>query len=147
MTPEERQALIDQYMPSREEVGDEVRDRTEAAERRMQEKRERGEVLTSWSKDNTPIGLNDNFEPFPLTEREHEQQPDDETSSTGEDMNAETQPTSTPEQAPAELGPVVSTVSVPADAVLAYGIGRQTLGSRDPESGEWITTDENQGHA
>ncbi len=46
------------------------------------------------------------------------------------------------------VGPVVSTVSVPADAVLAYGIGRQTLGQRDPESGEWITTtDENQGHA
>lgn len=31
----------------------------------MQQKIERGEVLESWSKDNFPIGLDKNFEPFP----------------------------------------------------------------------------------
>ncbi|QGK69682.1 hypothetical protein GIY23_09260 [Allosaccharopolyspora coralli] len=77
MTPEERQALIDQYMTKPEDVSPEVWARGEESQRRMREKRERGEVLTSWSKDNTPIGLNDNFEPFPLTRKTRDDNPRD----------------------------------------------------------------------
>lgn len=39
---------------------------------RMEDKRARGEVLSSWSKDNFPVGLDDNFEPFPVRERSDE---------------------------------------------------------------------------
>lgn len=38
----------------------------------IEDKRARGEVLTSWSKDKFPIGLDDNFEPFPVRERSGE---------------------------------------------------------------------------
>ncbi|GAB3286762.1 hypothetical protein [Parasphingorhabdus pacifica] len=73
MTPEERKALIRQYVPKREDLSPEDRARTEDSRRYTDEKIARGEVLQSWSKDNTPIGLNSNFEPFPLTGPEQEQ--------------------------------------------------------------------------
>lgn len=45
----------------------------------MQQKIERGEVLESWSKDNFPIGLDKNFEPFPLTGPDQEQGRDEDS--------------------------------------------------------------------
>ncbi|MEV0705794.1 hypothetical protein AB0I53_48910 [Saccharopolyspora sp. NPDC050389] len=67
MTSEERKELFRQYLPKPEDVDPEVRKRTDEAIRRIEEKKARGEVLKSWSKDDTPIGLDSNFEPFPVT--------------------------------------------------------------------------------
>jgi hypothetical protein len=68
MTPEEwREEMHRRYLPKREDVDPEIRRETEEAHRYMAEKIARGEVLKSWSKENFPIGLDSNFEPFPLT--------------------------------------------------------------------------------
>ncbi|MEV5541079.1 hypothetical protein AB0L13_29965 [Saccharopolyspora shandongensis] len=65
MTPEEREALFRQYLPKQEDVDPEIRKETEEANRHIAEKVARGEVLKSWSKENFPIGLDSNLEPFP----------------------------------------------------------------------------------
>ncbi|MGI8308837.1 hypothetical protein [Saccharopolyspora hattusasensis] len=73
MTPEEREALLRQYLPKPEDVDPETRKKTDEAIRYMNEKIARGEVLKSWSKENFPIGLDSNFEPFPLTGPDRDQ--------------------------------------------------------------------------
>ncbi|GAA2814552.1 hypothetical protein [Saccharopolyspora taberi] len=73
MTPEERSALIRKYIPKREDLSPEVRANTEEALRYTEEKIARGEVLESWSKDNFPIGLDKNLEPYPLTDPDETQ--------------------------------------------------------------------------
>ncbi|RKT84829.1 hypothetical protein SAMN05421805_10119 [Saccharopolyspora antimicrobica] len=71
MTPEEIAAdmaeICRRKLPKREDVDPEIRKETEEAIRYMNEKIARGEVLKSWSKENFPIGLDKNMEPFPLT--------------------------------------------------------------------------------
>ncbi|QIZ34997.1 hypothetical protein [Saccharopolyspora sp. ASAGF58] len=73
MTPDEFAALMDQYTTKREDVSPEVWESMQEAQRYTQEKIDKGEVLKSWSKENFPIGLDSNFEPFPLTGPDRDQ--------------------------------------------------------------------------
>ncbi|SDY35403.1 hypothetical protein SAMN05216215_102518 [Saccharopolyspora shandongensis] len=76
MTPEEREereALLRKHLPKPEDIDPEIRKETDEAIRYMNEKIARGEVLKSWSKENFPIGLDSNMEPFPLTGPDQDQ--------------------------------------------------------------------------
>lgn len=85
MTPDEFAALMDQYATKKEEVSPETWEGMQEAQRSMQEKVDKGEVLDSWSKENFPLGLNDNLEPFPLTQ-------DQEGHSNSEDSTQQLRP-------------------------------------------------------
>lgn len=79
MAPDEFAALMDQYTTKKEDVSPEVWESMQEAQRYTQEKIDKGEVLESWRKENFPIGLDSNMDPFPLTRPDQDQgRPGDE---------------------------------------------------------------------
>lgn len=64
----DHEELVRRYSQKPEDMTPEQQAEWDAVIQRMQDKRDRGEVLQSWSKENFPIGLDSNFEPFPLSE-------------------------------------------------------------------------------
>lgn len=74
----DHEELVRRYSQSDEELSPEERAAREASRQYMQGKIARGEVLKSWSKENFPIGLDSNYEPFPLTGQDQEQGRDDD---------------------------------------------------------------------
>jgi hypothetical protein len=73
MTPDEFAALMAQYTTKKEDVSPEAWESMQEAQRYTQEKIDKGEVLKSWSKEDFPIGLDSNMEPFPLTAPDQDQ--------------------------------------------------------------------------
>ncbi|GAB3286784.1 hypothetical protein [Parasphingorhabdus pacifica] len=76
MTPEE---MIKRFATNLDDLPPERRARIEAASEQLREKKARGEYATPKPGDNFPIGIDDNFKPFPVRKRpgEQGQEPDD----------------------------------------------------------------------